>query len=98
MRAIGKSFPQASCITWSYRKRGNVHRIHIKKNIKNTILPTNHNTEQIVPNIEAGQGEAIQGKKCHPPKNNKENIAEPITIWAYSAKKKNPNLKLPYSV
>jgi hypothetical protein len=70
----------------------------MKKKIRNTVLVRNQPIPIKVPIHVEGQGSASQGRKCHPPRKIIVKIADPTTMWAYSATKKMPNLKPPYSV
>ena len=84
-------------ITWSYRKRGMVQRTQTKKNRKKHSLRKNVAT----PMSEATQPSptvGIHGSTCQPPRNIRMNSVEPMIMWLYSATKKMPNLKAPYSV
>src|SRR5687767_729593 len=52
----------------------------------------------VVPSHSTTCASGIQGSGFQPPRNSRVNTPEPITMCEYSATKKSPNLKAPYSV
>ena len=77
---------QPKCMSWSYLNRGNVHRTHIKKKMKNMIFAKNTPTPIKAMALEFNPKSFINGK-LYPPKNNTDITAEDINMFIYSAKR-----------
>jgi hypothetical protein len=52
----------------------------MKKKMRPMVLVRNHPVPKSVPIHVAGQGFSTHGRKFHPPRKRRVNIAEPITI------------------
>ena len=90
--AMGINTFQHTCMSWSTRRRGNVHLNHIITKISEAIFPMNQNNPQAPESNNPGMG------LRHPPRN--PATAKPLTmsILAYSLKKKIAQRKPEYSV
>src|ERR1035438_1837877 len=108
----GSSFCQPSLITWSWRNRGTVQRIHMKTKIVASTLPkriaieaspaTSGWSQSAHPvrwcRPPRSRASEIPGKRFHPPRKRSANTADPTIMLAYSATKNRDHLKAPYSV
>src|SRR5688572_32582137 len=90
---------QPSDISWSYLKRGNVHRTHMKKKRKNRSFAKKMSTERMVSHPLNGPmlSRGVNGTS-YPPKNSVTISALAVTMFAYSAMKKSENFIALYSV
>src|SRR5918995_847710 len=96
-RASGMRTFQPSAISWSYRKRGRVQRIHITKKIQNITLRKKNPEVAMVWSTPPVSSQWVNGMS-HPPKNRVVTMAHTVTTFEYSAMKKKENFMALYSV
>src|ERR1019366_1931438 len=92
----GSRIFQPSAMSWSYRKRGSVQRIHITKKIQKNVLAKKHAPVTTVWSSPPRSSQWVNGMS-QPPKNRVATIAATVTICAYSAIMNSENFIALYS-
>ena len=88
---------QASDISWSNRKRGQLQRTSMKNNTTPQILISNTATLSNAPS-QVGSASVDMPQKCQPPRNKITMRNEAVIMCRNSATKKRSNFIPPYSV
>src|ERR1700722_19404394 len=86
----GRTNFQAKFISWSWRRRGSVPRIHMKMKMAHMTLLKNH--------IHEGTQARNENGADHPPRKSVAPRPERANMARYSPRKKSANLKPEYSV
>src|SRR4051812_47102034 len=85
---IGRSTFQPSDMSWSYRKRGNVHRTQMNTNTKKRIfVQKNRNVTSVLRKVCGAALSQIVNGMSQPPKKSVAISALAVMMFAYSAMK-----------
>src|SRR6185312_277824 len=98
VNAVGSMTFQPSAMSWSYRKRGSVHRTQMNTNTKNRIFAQkNPNVSSVFSSVcGATLSQSVNGMS-QPPKNSVDISALAVITFAYSAMKNIENFIALYS-
>src|SRR4029078_6793366 len=94
--ATGRRHFQPNAMSWSYRKRGSVQRIHMMKKIQKNVFTKNMRWLRITQYHTPVSSARVNGMS-QPPKNRVATIALTVTTLAYSAMKNMENFIALYS-